>query len=304
MINTKVYKLKLSLDITDSDFNILKKYGCVKEGITRTILVPSDMQLNRLNYAIQKCFGWRNSHLHRFMLTSEKFEELTECKLSVWSNYAGTLFRCYDGMSEDHDLYYLDDYDESESFNTWLKDKYKIPYFYNPYSEKQKQIKKFIEDINLSDDETTNYYKKRGMDNLKPIDILMFTIDIFGGNELLERLTLDEIFEIDKTICYEYDLGDNWIVNIELLDIYETDLKLVSEELNKTITKVKRTLSPVCIDIDGLGVFDDAGGIYGYVEFLKGVHNIKNSYDYDSNIIKWGKSLGWKDTLPLPEKLL
>lgn len=64
----KVIRLKLELNIDGADMDILKKYGKVKDGITREVLAPADINLHALHYVIQKAFGWQNSHLHHFLL--------------------------------------------------------------------------------------------------------------------------------------------------------------------------------------------------------------------------------------------
>ena len=45
-----------------------------ERGISRDILVPGDMNLHALHYAIQQAFGWQNSHLHRFLLGEEDYD--------------------------------------------------------------------------------------------------------------------------------------------------------------------------------------------------------------------------------------
>lgn len=44
---------------------MMKRYGESLTGnsITRDILIPADMPLHNLHYAIQKLFGFQNSHL-------------------------------------------------------------------------------------------------------------------------------------------------------------------------------------------------------------------------------------------------
>ena len=133
-----VYLARLGLSIPDLDcLDALRALGRAREGISRTVLVPSSMQLNRLNYAIQKCFGWENSHLHRFVLGDEDFKRITGNDLEKWKSLAGKVFRCHfaDGGGND-DYYYLDDYDGSCSFKTWLKRKYAMPYnLHNLYAQ-------------------------------------------------------------------------------------------------------------------------------------------------------------------------
>ena len=106
--NLKVHKIKLSLETHGDELEVLRKYGKAKDGITRTILVPSSMQLNRLNYVIQKCFGWENSHLHRFVLGDEDFKRITGNDLEKWKSLAGKVFRCHfaDGGNDDYYRYW------------------------------------------------------------------------------------------------------------------------------------------------------------------------------------------------------
>lgn len=142
----KVMKLRLELIFDSKDrrlMNTLRKYANVKEGIVREILVPADISLHKLNYAIQKCFGWENSHLHHFALHPRTFAEMTGgifdgnsderyyCQngsFIKWTDYCGTYFRF---PSEDwDDIYWDDDYEGEVSFKSWLKRKYNGPNYY------------------------------------------------------------------------------------------------------------------------------------------------------------------------------
>ena len=48
-----------------------------EKGISRTAIVPGDMNLHALHYMIQKMFGWQNSHLHMFSLSENDFKSVT-----------------------------------------------------------------------------------------------------------------------------------------------------------------------------------------------------------------------------------
>ena len=61
----KIPTIRLHLELKDeylSDYQrrTLRRYGesTTGESITRYILIPSDMPLHNLHYAIQKLFGW------------------------------------------------------------------------------------------------------------------------------------------------------------------------------------------------------------------------------------------------------
>lgn len=64
----------------ENEAYVLKKYGDVTEdlAITRTVLAPADIPLRGLHFAIQRLFGWQNSHLHCFKLADNDFNELLE----------------------------------------------------------------------------------------------------------------------------------------------------------------------------------------------------------------------------------
>ena len=119
--------------IDEEDMQILKKYGSVKQGISRDILVPGDITLHALNYAILRMFGWQNGHLHNFSLPENVFKELTENQFLVWSKMAGVYFRFPTENFED--IYWDDDYREGESIKSWMRRKYTGPYKYKGYGE-------------------------------------------------------------------------------------------------------------------------------------------------------------------------
>lgn len=128
-----VIRLKLELNIENADMEVLKKYGKVQTGITREVLAPANINLHALHYVIQKVFGWQNSHLHHFSLPDEKFRELTQNSFIKWADYCGVYFRF--PTSDFKDIYWDDDYDESVSWEAWLRRKYTGPYQYYGYSE-------------------------------------------------------------------------------------------------------------------------------------------------------------------------
>ena len=76
------------------DVEVLRRLGKVeKDRITRDILVPADITLHALSYAIQRSFGWQNSHLHCFKYPAAVFQEMTggkeEPRDDVYAKYDG-----------------------------------------------------------------------------------------------------------------------------------------------------------------------------------------------------------------------
>ena len=111
----------------DEETRVLKEYGKVSYGttISRDILVPSDLPLFALHYAIQRLFGWQNSHLHRFELPFRQFLDVTDNNAGKWASLVGVLFRS--PWMDDEDEFWADDY-ETGSFKTWIRKKYTGPY--------------------------------------------------------------------------------------------------------------------------------------------------------------------------------
>lgn len=128
----RVYRLHLELDTELADMEVLKKWGKVKNDISRDILVPSGMTLHALHYAIQKCFGWENGHLHHYEFPEDTMDALIHNRFMDYCRYCGMYFRFPYGNSEEAmgDIYWDDDYQEGESVKSWLKKKYTPPFRY------------------------------------------------------------------------------------------------------------------------------------------------------------------------------
>ena len=135
--------IRLHLELMKNDYTeeqeaettrVLKTYGKVEYGstISRDILVPSDLPLWALNYAIQRCFGWQNSHLHQFELPDEQFKKITDGTVGKYAKLVGVVFRS-PWMDENED-FWQDDY-ESGSFKTWIRKKYTGPFYEMTHGE-------------------------------------------------------------------------------------------------------------------------------------------------------------------------
>lgn len=132
----QVLKLHLELDlkcISEEEVQILRRYGSMKKSISRDILVPADITLHALNYAILRMFGWQNGHLHNYSLPEKVFKKLTENSFQTWAGMAGVYFRFPTENYED--IYWDDDYREGQSIRSWMKKKYTGPYRYKGYGE-------------------------------------------------------------------------------------------------------------------------------------------------------------------------
>ena len=105
-----VVKVKASLmDVDDSQRFALKRVGGVLgDTVSRVFLIPDDIQLWALHYAMTTAFGFLNEHLHAFHLTEEDFRRLTGDKAGGWMELCGKLFRS--PFMDDEDVFWCDDY--------------------------------------------------------------------------------------------------------------------------------------------------------------------------------------------------
>lgn len=253
----EVLKLKLSLNmeyVDEEDMEVLRRYGKVENGITREILVPADITLHALNYAILRAFGWQNSHLHRFCLPKDVFQKLTggknrvdqydlveyDGKFKDWVKLCGIYFRypCEDF----EDLYWDDDYEEGQSIKTWFRKKYTGPYeYYGEWEHYSKANAAAMRDMKEHSLEKNTIHElmfdyQGGMDELlERIPLIELMIpkgikedpNLIDRIDFLERLQKEEekdlpVYPVTHELVYSYDYGDGWDVKITLENCYNT----------------------------------------------------------------------------------
>ena len=214
----KMYRLHLELlcNLNEHEKEILRRFGKVKQTIYRDIVVSPSITLHALHYAIQRAFGWQNSHLHHFSLDPsyecKTVTELTGDTFANWGKLCGRYFRFPVDVNDDEemdDIYWDEDYDEGMSHKVWLRKKYTGPYYYGGISEHYLAAHTKYEymittnpivRVSPSFQEYLANKGKQNLDRTKPIGTL--TIEeanrFFesGICELLERLRLDEVLSI------------------------------------------------------------------------------------------------------------
>lgn len=194
-----------SIEFSEDEKAVLNKYAKMRDGFIREAVVSSDMSLNALNYMIQRLYGWQNSHLHRFTLTDDTFNAITEQgNIKAWERLCGVVFRFPDEDSTDK--YCSDDYDGKQSFKTWLKHKYsgvELPLSVgDTYLDNQLQVEDFEK----------MRRKHVAMKKAITMDELLYAVDLGGdGKDLLERLDLYEV------LCPKHVTAvvDKWLSDVE-----------------------------------------------------------------------------------------
>ena len=180
-------ELDVGLDMEQDEKEKFLKYAKAKEGIIREVLVPGEMNLHSVHYMIQKLFGWQNSHLHNFFLSSSDFEMVTNGKkVNEYMNLCGTLFRFPD--SELDDQFWDDDYEEGISIKSWLRSKYVCGFFDLAVENSYPRNREYVRDFNKK-------YKKELKNKYMTLDELR-DIAFFesGYNILIESLLLRHLF--------------------------------------------------------------------------------------------------------------
>ena len=320
--NLNILKLHLELDmeyVDEKEKELLKKHGHMKKSISRDILVPSDITLHALHYVIQRAFGWQNGHLHNFSLPDHVFEELTDNRFSAWAELAGVYFRFPTENFED--IYWDDDYEENQSFKSWLKKKYTGPYQYRGFSEHYLYNQEEVQEMFSRWEEITDHELLERL----PITSLMYTgqensiaeakehaknqlnkicfEDIYEQyestnfksrkqrREFLEKCNID-VLPITHQLNYSYDYGDGWEVKITC------DGVLSKDEIEQSIfEEVIEKHRPLCIAKDGIELVDDVGGIHGFCEMLETIYEC-DFYDEEAveereSMLAWAQMMGW-----------
>ena len=317
---------------------MLKRYGEAPTGevISRDILIPSDMPLHNLHYAIQRLFGWQNSHLRRFYLPDAIYENLTGGKVKGWADLVGILFQ--PPSEGDHDLFWDDDY-ESGSVNSWLKKKYTGPYHFHGLLEVPVMARRdleafldFYQDLEVKESFSSFLERLEEDENAKlrilrrapaielTLDELHRSVIMDNGTErLLERLTVkdvlaaegqplaqEDLFPLTHELLYNYDFGDNWEISIRRMDHADDlihDHKASMEEIRQGVAYVLTRHQPICLYKEGLSPMDDVGGLSGFARFLYDVYEGEDRKE-SAALLRWAKSLGWNPNKKAITKLL
>lgn len=324
--------------LTEDQKRMLKRYGesCTGESICRDILIPSDMPLHNLHYAIQRLYGWRNSHLRRFCLPDEAYQKLTGGTVKGWSDLVGILFQ--PPSESEKDIFWDDDYERGNE-NAWFRKKYTGPYHYGGQLEHpenaKREVKRLMDDFKMIDVREPFHdfmdRTKKGGDKkiriLRKAPLIELTLEemdssvmIEGGTEnLLERLEAGKLlvggdealndktlFPAARELIYNYDFGDNWTIAItkgnDCKDLLKSGL-VSQEEIASAKETVLNEHRPVCIYKDGVFLLDDAGGLGGFADFLGTVYESEDKHE-QAGLRAWARGQGWSEKKIAAKRIL
>ncbi|MBR1683584.1 MAG: helix-turn-helix domain-containing protein [Clostridia bacterium] len=112
---------------TEEQEQALQQYGGVKRGrtITRDLIVPKNIPLLSLHYALQRALGFQDEHMHRYEIYAEDMRGVTDNKMEHLLNLRGVIFS--QDESEDNLGYVY----EGGSYRKWMRRIYTAPYMYH-----------------------------------------------------------------------------------------------------------------------------------------------------------------------------
>lgn len=176
------------LDMLPDEEKVFLKLAKAEKGIIREVLVNREMNLHAMHYMIQKLFGWQNSHLHHFSLSQGDFDKVTKGKsVHDYLDFCGSIFR-FPG-AELNDRFWDDDYEEGQSFKSWLRSKYVHGYY--DYSVENSFLRN-IEHVRRFKDEYKNELKDKKVSIEDLGRMLIFENDF---NTLIDGLPVCELFK-------------------------------------------------------------------------------------------------------------
>ncbi len=287
------------------------KYG---NTISRDILVPLDLPLHNLHYALNQAFGFTNSHLHDFKLTEKDLNWVTDGKVANWKKLIGIVFK---NPVRDEDLDFWDDDYEGGSPKKWMRSKYTGPYYTRVYEESYPYIREDIKTRLRNLPKTFRELTRRfdadpfQLNEVQPLwDILQFFPDeqmsypefcqdldeaIADAGEYPPRSYQSQpiIGGFASSLCYTYDFGDNWEFTITPMPDVEyllRDKRVTLPQVREAIRKVCILARPVLLAYDGKNLKEDVGGVTGYVDFLEA---LRDGGEEGKEYQDWAEGTGW-----------
>jgi len=289
------------------------KYG---NSVSRDLLVPLNLPLHNLHYALNQAFGFTNSHLHRYELNRKDLQWVTDGKAGNWKKLIGIVFK---DPLRDRDLDCWDDDYESGSPKKWMRSKYTGPYYRRAYEENYPSVRRNIRGrlkVNgkTIDDLKGLFEDPFDVNEVVPVGQILDFYPEDGGYKSIQEYYeyTDEcvedaadfpdndirsqpyVYSFASELIYSYDFGNDWQFTIRPM----TDISYLLKDKRVTMAQVKEAIRRVCIlarpvllAADGRNLIDDVDGIEGYLDFLKSLEGKDgNTKDYKQLI----HTYGWK----------
>ena len=281
------------------------------KSISRDILVHHALPLHNLHYVINQAFGFTNSHMHEFELSSEDLKWVTAGKVENWKKLVGLVFK---NPLRDEDLDFWDDDYEGGSPKKWMRSKYTGPGYVKCYEEGYRNViqelgnwkvrAKSLEELlhkyesnPFSVNEVLSIYNILELDPSYPrsfdefYEVLAENIQDAATYSDESTLSQPWVRGFAKELHYTYDFGDSW--QFTITPKYDAEYlvkagRVTEKGIREAIQRVCVLARPVILAADGYPLIDDCGGIDGYVETLRAIE------DGDKDSKAWTEGMGWK----------
>lgn len=304
----------------DADLGDVKDLAEIKYGntISRDILVPMDLPLHNLHYTINQAFGFTNSHLHQYTLSTEDLEWVTDGKVRNWKKLIGLVFK---NPIRDQNLDFWDDDYEGGSPKKWMRSKYTGPYYQKLFEEGYRYVREKADVLDVKSKKIQELRHEFELDPLAVNEVLPVgqILSLEGREEYKDikeyygyideciedaddypsedQLSQPFVYAFAAELIYEYDYGDGWKFRItpkKDIEYLMKDGRLRAEEMRDAIRNLCILTRPIVVAADGLPLVEDVGGVYGYMDFLKGINGLDSDmYDDKKESLKWAKGQGW-----------
>ena len=159
------------------------------------------------------------------------------------------------------------------------------------------------------------------IERLRPAQLLAVMPDEFAEGDPKEN----GYTAFTDKIIYKYDFGDDWEFEITMYDDPDilrdcTNSKSIKDSTyQKAVELCMEKHCPVCIHHDGGFLVEDAGGVYGYIQFLRAIHpeeeyhafmeglpiySDNGPYEDRESSLQWAYGLDWTEKPIIDRKLL
>lgn len=288
------FLIRMSIDLnprlSPAASEILTTYGKSPDGrhFTRDVIVPGDITLYGLHYAINRAFGFHGSPFYgkefRFHLSLKRLKDLTGDSFIKLHDFYGVFLH----LPLDSRIYYYMDADDpyADIDRNKLGGTFRGPYAQNvdieSYAEQQIDAKSNlafykkhvfktygIKDTSLKD--YINSFNGYTLPELK-FDLPLASVIAPPRQKLLDGPSWNAAFSpktptvfppLTKEILYEYNFIEKWKIFVTRHPLPKT------AGIDEALQKVQSTYAPVCIAKTGRMLLDDIGGTGGYIDLLE-----------------------------------
>lgn len=282
--------------------------------LIRAMIVPDDMPLVSLHYALQRAYGFHDRYYHNFMLFEEDGDRLTHSQLGNWMDMCGDTFSQTD----------YGDFYEKGSEKMWMRKQYTYPYPHVDFEPEERHPESlysmYVRDTRIKDGTVRDWtilqaahtwggegeYVKINRE-LTKYPHVFFTYCTADDPDACKReliparkahigffdwFTAREPYRLNESIKIKDLPSDELLYNYAAdYTIYvgfnrKIDLGLSEAKLKKCTDKVREKKCPVLVFRDGTMYYDNFPTQAGFIDFMK---NLTDETEKEARANGWYK---------------